>query len=672
MRKIKKVLAGILSAAMIMSSMTLTAFAAQTTTPATIDTTKSGSLTIHKYEYNGTEGTPGTGSETDAVPEGANPLAGAGFTIYKVADVDDLSNYYNTNPTDLPSVDTYVENGAIREQYKSTKVGDEVVTGTDGLATFNNLDLGFYVVVETTKPAAVTSAMAPFLVSVPMTTVDGADWLYDVHVFPKNGTKYGEVKLEKTGVNGEKLEGVTFVLQKYGTVENEDGTSREGWNNITKKAGAAGDNTGDPLTLVTGTNGQISVDGLTQGTYRFIETSVGDANKGYIMDGATAYTFEITSEGTVTYNGSTAKAVMISVTNDRPDLTKEVKDRTSEDWKHDSDYNVGDKIDYKVTVDVPDNITKLVDFKVTDTPTNLKDDSATVVLTCDGVAVVGDAYTVAEAGDGFTVTFVPTKMAAYAGKQIEITYKAELLSSAVTTTAGNPNTAKLEYSNAILPGSDDTDNPNTPENPGETPDKDVIKDNAIVYTFKLTINKTGENNAKLANVEFDLYKEVPAETDGAVVGDSGNGLDADKSWLKIKTLKTDANGTVSQSGLANGTYYLVETKTNDGYNLLKAPVKVELKIAYVTSMAETWEWDIDANGVKTLVKHEITTENTTFSNTDDNEGKDGVEVQNIVNKKGFTLPTTGGMGTLMFSIIGAILMIGGAIVLFRSGKRKTA
>lgn len=663
MRKIKKVLAGIMSAAMIMSSMTLTAFAAQTTTPATIDTTKTGSLTIHKYEYNGDDATPGTGAENDSVPKDANPLAGAGFTIYKVADINALTAYYSTSPTDLPDINTYVENGAIKTGYANNKVGDEVVTSTDGIAEFDNLALGFYVVIETTKPAAVTSAMDPFLVSVPMTTADGDNWLYDVHVFPKNGTKYGEVKLEKTGVGNVKLEGVTFVLQK----QNANG----GWDSITKKAGAAGDNTGADLNLTTNPNGLISVDGLTQGTYRFIETSVGEANIGYIKDGATDYTFVVTDEGKVTYNETTAESVTISVTNDKPDLTKQVKDRTTNEWKQDSDYNVGDKIDYKVTVDVPQNITKLVEFKVTDTPINLEDDITTVALTCGSETVAANAYTVAKEGKGFTVTFVPAQMAAYAGEQIEITYKAELLSSAVTTTNGNPNTAKLEYSNEIFPDTNDSDNPNKPEDPDKTPDKDVIEDNAIVYTFKLTIDKTGENGAKLKDVVFDLYKEVEAGTTGAVSGNSDNGLDASKTWLKMNTLTTDESGTVSQSGLANGTYYLVETKTNEGYNLLKAPVEIKLNIVYKTSMTETWVWET-VDGVKTLVKHEINTEKTTFTGTDDTMEKEGVEVQDIVNKKGFTLPTTGGMGTLMFSIIGAILMIGAAIVLFRSSKRKTA
>ena len=104
MKKFKKLLAGLLAGAMMLGSMSATAFAAQTTTPATIDTTKTGSLTIHKYEYNGNGGETGTGETSDAsnVPSDAKPLAGAGFTIYKVAGVDELTSYYSTTPSTLP------------------------------------------------------------------------------------------------------------------------------------------------------------------------------------------------------------------------------------------------------------------------------------------------------------------------------------------------------------------------------------------------------------------------------------------------------------------------------------------------------------------------------------------------------------------------------------------
>lgn len=628
MGKFKKMLAGMLSAAMVMSTMTVSAFAAQTTTPSTIDTTKQGSITIHKYEYNGDEKIKGTGSAKDQAPNGAKALEGVGFTIYKVADVNDLEKYYSTNPTELPSVENYTEDGKIKTEYAKGQVGKEIPTGKDGIAKFEHLDLGFYVVVETKTPDKVTTAINPFLVSVPMTTTDGENWLYDVHVYPKNNTTYGGVTLEKQGnTEADKLAGVTFELQK------KTGNT---WTNVTTS-----ESNGKDLNLITNKNGQIRVDGLSQGKYRFIETDRGN-NYGYIMDGETTYEFVVGADGKTTYKDK--KVNTITVKNEKPNLTKKVKDRTKDEWKQDSDYNVGDMVPYMITVKVPSNITKLKYFTVTDTPTNLKDDVKTVAVKVkdENTAVEREAYTVVEAGNGFTVTFNPAKMTSYAGKELVITYNAELLSTAQTTTDGNSNTAKLEYSNKILSNT---------ENPG----KDTIEDKAIVYTFKLNIIKKANsaNGAALGGVKFDLYKEVTVGTEGAADATEVKeaGLDTSKTWLKVASNLTtdDKTGEVSCSGLANGTYYLVETKTVEGYNLLKAPVEVNLKVEYETTTEK---------GV------------TTTKFTENNEASNGTHSETIINKNGFQLPTTGGMGTLLFSVIGVIVMIAAAFILLKGRKKE--
>ena len=256
MGKFRKMLAGVLSAAMVLSTMTVTAFAEETAstpkkTVATINTELKGSITIHKYEYNGSGGEAGTGETTDAnkVPSEAKALEGAGFTIYKVADVNDLTKYYSTSPKDLPLVSEYVENGKIKSTYSSNKVGEEKKTTSEGIAEFKDLDLGFYVVVETTTPDKVTDPVDPFIVSVPMTTKDGDNWLYDVHVYPKNKTTYGGVTLVKQGnTDSVKLSGVTFVLQKK---------NGENWENVT-----ASESNNNALNLTTDNNGKITVDGL--------------------------------------------------------------------------------------------------------------------------------------------------------------------------------------------------------------------------------------------------------------------------------------------------------------------------------------------------------------------------------------------------------------------------
>ena len=664
MKKFKKMLAGLLGAAMVLTSFGTPAWAesAGSTEPqkttATIDTNKTGSITIHKYEYNGNEEIPGTGEKTDNLPiddKDMKALKGVGFTIYKVANESDLTNYYKADPKDLPSVDNYVDktSGKIKSKYAGGIVGKEGITDGDGVVKFTGLELGFYVVIETTTPAKVTTPVNPFIVSVPMTTKDGDNWLYDVHVYPKNKTTYGGVTLEKKGKDGTTLKDVTFVLQKQ---------NGEKWDNVTT---SESDN--KELDLTTKENGQITVNGLSQGKYRFIETNRGK-NYGYIMDGATVYEFTVTKEGTIKVgNADPVANATITVNNEKPDMTKQVKERDKDNWKQDADYNVGDMVPYKITIDVPSNITKLKEFTLTDTPKNLEDDLDSVVVKCGETTLTkGSDYAIDKDTTnekGFKITFTTANMESYASKQIVVTYNAKLLESAVTTIEGNPNTAKLEYSNKILPDTEDESNPNKPGEPG----KDAIKDTATVYTFKLSIDKRANSNsgAPLENVNFDLYKEVPKDTVGAASADEvkNAGLDASRTWMKIATLTTKKDGTVEKSGLANGIYYLVETKTVDGYNLLKAPVEVKLDILYTTTTKK--EHVIDENGVKTLVKNEI--EKTTF--IENEASSTGIHTETIINKKGFELPKTGDIGTAMFLIIGIGGMLAAVYIMLRGRKR---
>ena len=693
MKKIKKMLAGLLGAAMVLTSFGTPAWATPTapdTTASTIDTAKTGSITIHKYEYNGTGGVDGTGETTDErnVPSDAKALEGAGFTIYKIADVDDLTNYYSTNPSELPSVDTYVEQDtttkkwSIKSSVTVKNTSDEKKTDNNGVATFDSLALGFYVVVETTQPDKVTEPIKPFIVSVPMTTKDGDNWLYDVNVYPKNSTAYGSVKLVKKGNNTDLLKGVTFVLQK---------SINSVWTSVTTS-----EEDGTSLNLTTNENGEITVSGLSQGSYRFIETAIDSTLPGYILDGAKTYEFSVGSNKQITYNGTTAPIVTIEANNEKPDMKKEVQDRTTNAWKQESDYNVGDYVPYMITIDVPSNITQLKDFSLTDKPSGLEDIiESDFSVKCNDTEIANTDNSVYnltkdDTTKGFTISFVPTEMGSYAGKKIVITYKAKLLDTAVKTTTGNPNTATLEYSNKIFP-TGDPQNPNTPTNPDEKPAKDKIEDSTVVYTFNIKIEKRAQkkDGELLGGVVFDLYKAVDTKGTGDITGDEAGavGLNTDKIWHKINTLTTEANGTnkgyITQSGLANGEYYLVETKTADGYNLLKSPVKVQLNVQYATQWSKVDEWSVDlATGVKTLIKH--SENSTTFTAKADDPDKatgsmtkidktdtttEATMTETIINRKGFTLPKTGDIGTAMFLIIGIGGMLAAVYIMLRGRKR---
>lgn len=663
MKKAKRFLTGLLSAALALSLCAMPAMAADngetpaTTPPQDVWTQDTGSITIHKYEYNGQVKPNSTGekNDVDKLPEGATALKGATFSIYQVMDRAALRNYYDgTDGQTKVTVDTYLNDtmDAIKSDETYSTAVATATTGDNGIAEFPKLPLGLYVVVETGTPDKVTSPVKPFLVSVPMTKASSLnEWLYDIHVYPKNGTTYGEVTIVKTGRVGNgtenKLSGVTFTLEKWNETDGK-------WNLVT-----ASDKDGKEFNLTTDTNGEISVSGLSQGKYRFIEQSIKENNT-YIID-QTPIEFEVTKEGKIKYKDKESAGVSIPVINESPDVEKNVIKDSSP--KTEADYSVGDKVPYQITVTVPENITKLTTFTVSDTPNHLKyNEDAT--LTCNGAAVSADVYTIATVGEdvpenGFKITFKPADMAEYAGQKIIINYTATLLSTADQTGAGNRNDVSLVYSNNI--GVDGDGKP-TEGN------KKEIHDSTFVYTFKVKVNKIADDTQKgLENVEFDLYKE---DESGTVTGAAAKalGLDPTKKWIKVNktSLKTDVNGYVEQGGLANGEYYLVETKTASGYNLLKAPVKVTLSIQAQTEWVNTYIYDDNGN----MLKHTVDKKKTTFSGGD--EGGKLEYTITVVNRKGFDLPTTGGFGTLLFSGIGVLLVVAGVGVLLSLKKKNRA
>ena len=690
--KLKRLFAAVLSTALALSLCAMPAMATEGGTTAGTpladgmpvwDTTQKGSITIHKFEYNPSSGATsqqGTGAEGEAAPSGAKPLGGVTFEIYKVQNEEwlkayyggqaaatgqdfsniDASNYYSTNST----------TGAITVNGSKIDTVTTATSGTDiGVAKKDGLALGLYLVVETSAPDKVTSPAAPFLVSVPMTRIADTtttnkltDWIYDVHVYPKNSTTYGQVTIEKKGYTGGgtgvALEGVQFKLQKQNGAD---------WTDIT-----ANDSNGSTYNLTTDINGKITIAGLSQGNYRIFEDAYsGDsANKGYILD-AEYHNFTVQKDGQIKVGENIATPIAtIQVANHRPDMKKEVKKGDS--WAQDAPYGVGDTVPYKITIEVPQNIDKLSTFTVTDTPTGLKDNVGSIKIK-DGTTALtsGTDYTVAAEGtDGFKIDFILTSntVKACAGHTVTITYNAVVEDTAVVGGNGNSNNAKLTYTNKI----------NSDNTPGTT--TNTIEDSAVMYSFGIKVVKTAEDgNTPLPGVVFDLYREAKTGETSIVDAETVKkaGLDSTKSWILVKSgLTTNASGIIDTSdstnatnythGLANGDYYLVETKTVDGYNLLTKPVEVKLDVTATTTWQKTNVYDASGN----LVKHGTVTK-TTFTHTSNNGDatKTELAVAKVINRKGFTLPVTGGFGTLLFSGIGVLLVLAGVGVLFSLKKK---
>ena len=246
MKKIHRVLAMLMAAIMALSLIT-TAFA-----EPTIDPAKNASLSIHKYDITtansdgawDAESYVSTGLHDDAVIDklGKYAIQGVEFTYLRVADIamnnevvdgqrtvgvlygfdgsersntvlsaigmtgadahkiDNGINYFTSDMLNNKLFAALAANATTVKNALETAVknGGVAMTETDatGHTSASNMEQGLYLVVETRVPENVTSTCNPFFVSLPMTTIDGAAWNYDVTVYPKNQT--GNPDLEKT------------------------------------------------------------------------------------------------------------------------------------------------------------------------------------------------------------------------------------------------------------------------------------------------------------------------------------------------------------------------------------------------------------------------------------------------------------------------------------------
>ncbi len=333
------------------------------------------------------------------------------------------------------------------------------------------------------------------------------------------------------------------------------------------------------------------------------------------------------------------------------------------DYNDVADYSIGDLISFRLYGTVADNFRDYNDdywYQFQDTiDTGLTfydgDDADAIV---DVTVYKKDAsgteteisdtyYEVSQTDQSFTVTFDNLKdiIDLTATDRIIVEYQASLNSSAVIGNDGNVNTAKLLFSNnPNVGGGTDTDGDGTPDETGETPE-----DQVVVLTYQLDVTKQdGDNTNPLQGVTFALKNSagqwVVADGDNKVTGYTT--IEEDRTKFT-----TDENGQFSVTGLEDGTYTLDELQTLNGYNDI---ADITLVIAATTSNGQSWA------GAAPLTGLTINKDNGGATN---GSVDTGIVAATVYNYKGSSLPSTGGMGTVAFYVVGITLMAGAGVLL---------
>lgn len=321
---------------------------------------------------------------------------------------------------------------------------------------------------------------------------------------------------------------------------------------------------------------------------------------------------------------TTAKEVTIKEKNGAPTVTKEVE-YASGSWGEGNDGNVGDTVNFQTTIYVTDgNPTNYVLHDQMSNGLNFKEGSIVVKKNDERFT----DYTVVTPTDNCTFEIKFNENSLQANDTVVVTYSAIINSNAVVGTDGNDNETWLKYGNN-----------------GET-----THGKTKTYTWKFNIFKyfTDKDSAKqhLDGVQFVLYRKNADDPAEYAKFDSNNKL---TGWTATESeagkLTTNATSNVAVEGLDAGTYFLKETATPVGFNSLTSDVEVK-----ITSSCNT------LTGATYAVEYKMVNEED-FTDTGDEK------VVPIENKRGTTLPGTGGIGTTIFYVIGGGLMAAAAILL---------
>ena len=493
----------------------------------------------------------------------------------------------------LESNSTTVKN-ALENYVKSS--GGTAMPETDsyGKTSASGLPLGLYLVVETRVPEMVTSTTAPFLVSLPMTSVDGTNandggdrWIYDVTLYPKNLT--GIPTLEKT---------------------------------LREDVKDTGHNTGSRTEIDDGYAHTATASGFDTINYQIISTLPAITSETSYL---TQYTFIDTLSKGISYDRDD---VVIEFFTD-----KECTDLIST-WKQ------------------SDSVAK---FSVAYSSGDNGASVMTITMTAEGLKEIN--------GNRFVYTGNSMVNSGYSDCTMRITYNATLNADAsvVYGDDGNPNGVKLIWTRSNESYSDELD------------------DDCHLFSYGIDLTKEfSDGNGDFSHVEFLMHNDEDNYYVQAVLRDDGFYYVTDHVEAEADAthfIPTDS-GKIFVRGLEDDTYTITETKTDNGYTLLKDDIQVVI----TTAEGDLCDWyDNDVLGVvqnderythiQKHLEHRMLTASATVDGNDVDMNKDGESVNafapfKVVNTRGFDLPRTGSNGNWMYPVIGVLVMMGSAAIIF--------
>lgn len=343
--------------------------------------------------------------------------------------------------------------------------------------------------------------------------------------------------------------------------------------------------------------------------------------------------------------------------------TEPMIDKTIVDGE--KDVAIGDTVNFKIQTAIPSYSEQYtsVEVKVSDALSQgLTLNQNSIVVKVDDTEAVQegtDTYSIKKSASGFEISFVSAYALANSGKSIVVTYSAKLNENAGINFDANTNTATLTYTN----------NPD-----GDTKE---VKDRTYTYTFGIDAKLNGSSEEKWNTTTEELIKgekvkeETASETKDVFKALAGATftLTSKTTPAKVYTATSDADGALTFTGLDAGSYTLVETKAPQGYSVNTAEIPVVISAEYNTD-GTLKSYSITVNGKATSTYEATYAGDTIVNKTITNlvQGKDN-ETSQILNTKLVDLPSTGGIGTTIFTVAGSLIMIFAAALLFASRRR---